>query len=235
MDLIARRLVGMEALIRWQHPERGLILPAEFISLAEETGLIVPIGDWVMRTACAQAKAWQDAGLLAVRMSVNLSARQFIQRDLIASIRRNLEETGLSAEYLELELTESLLMYSAERFVATLREIRAIGVDLAVDDFGTGYSSLSYLQRFPINRLKIDQSFVRDIGVNAGSGAISVAIIGLAQSLAFKVIAEGVETLEQLDFLHVSGCDEIQGFYFSHPLPASEMEKLLGRGERALA
>ncbi len=227
MDLVTRRMVGMETLIRWQHPQRGLISPVQFIPLAEETGLIVPIGAWVLRTACAQAKAWQDAGLPPVRLSVNLSARQFIQRDLIASIRQTLEDTGLSAEYLELELTESLIMHNADLFISTLRELREIGIELAVDDFGTGYSSLSYLQRFPINRLKIDQSFVRDIVGNADSGAISVAIIMLGHSLGLKVIAEGVETIEQLDFLHSSNCNEIQGFYFSKPLPAAEMQKLL--------
>ena len=227
MDLATRRIVGMETLIRWQHPQRGLISPLQFIPLAEETGLIVPIGAWVLRTACAQAKAWQDAGLPPVMLSVNLSARQFIQRDLIASIRQTLEETGLPARYLELELTESLIMHNAELFISTLRELREIGIDLAVDDFGTGYSSLSYLQRFPINRLKIDQSFVRDIAGNADSGAISVAIIMLGHSLGLKVIAEGVETIEQLDFLHSSRCNEIQGFYFSEPLTADEMRRFL--------
>ena len=227
MDLATRRMVGMETLIRWQHPERGLVSPVQFIPLAEETGLIVPIGAWVLRTACAQTRAWQDAGLPKVRVSVNLSARQFIQRDLIASIRQTLEETGLSAEYLELELTESLIMHNADLFISTLRELREIGIELAVDDFGTGYSSLSYLQRFPINRLKIDQSFVRDIVGNADSGSIAVAIIMLGHSLGLKVIAEGVETVEQLEFLHSRQCNEIQGYYFSKPLPAGEMQKLL--------
>jgi diguanylate cyclase (GGDEF)-like protein/PAS domain S-box-containing protein len=227
IDLATRRLVGMETLIRWNHPQRGLISPVHFIPLAEETGLIVPIGAWVLRTACAQAKAWQDAGLPPVRVSVNLSARQFIQRDLIASVRQVLDETGLSAEHLELELTESLIMHNAELFISTLRELRDIGIELAVDDFGTGYSSLSYLQRFPINRLKIDQSFVRDIAGNADSGAISTAIIMLGHSLGLKVIAEGVETIEQLDFLHSSHCNEIQGYYFSKPLPADEMRRFL--------
>jgi diguanylate cyclase (GGDEF)-like protein/PAS domain S-box-containing protein len=235
LDLVTRRMVGMETLIRWQHPQRGLISPVQFIPLAEETGLIVPIGAWVLRTACAQAKAWQDAGLPPVRLSVNLSARQFIQRDLIASIRQTLDETGLSPEYLELELTESLIMHNADLFISTLRELREIGIELAVDDFGTGYSSLSYLQRFPINRLKIDQSFVRDIVGNADSGAISVAIIMLGHSLGLKVIAEGVETIEQLDFLHSSNCNEIQGYYFSKPLPAAEMQKLLEQDLRTPA
>lgn len=233
IDLATRRIVGMETLIRWRHPQHGLISPAHFIPVAEETGLIIPIGAWVLRTACAQAKAWQDAGLPMIRLSVNLSARQFIQRDLIALIRKTLEETGLSAEYLELELTESLIMHNAELFISALRELREIGIELAVDDFGTGYSSLSYLKRFPINRLKIDQSFVRDVAANADSGAISVAIIMLGHSLGLKVIAEGVETIEQLDFLHSKNCNEIQGYYFSKPLPAAEMEKFLEQSRYA--
>ncbi len=232
IDLVTRRVIGMETLIRWQHPQRGLISPLQFIPLAEETGLIVPIGAWVMRTACAQAKAWQDEGLPQVKLSVNLSVRQFIQRDLTASIREILEDTGFPAKYLELELTESLIMHNAELFISVLRELRAIGIELAVDDFGTGYSSLSYLQRFPINRLKIDQSFVRDIADNADSGAISVAIIMLGHSLGLKVIAEGVETIEQLDFLHASGCNEIQGYYFSKPLPADEMRQFLANSRQ---
>jgi len=235
MDLTTRRMVGMETLIRWQHPQRGLISPVQFIPLAEETGLIVPIGAWVLRTACAQAKAWQDQGLRPVRLSVNLSARQFIQRDLVASIRQTLDDTGLSAEHLELELTESLIMHNADLFISTLRDLRQIGIELAIDDFGTGYSSLSYLQRFPINRLKIDQSFVRDIVGNGDNGAISVAIIRLGQSLGLKVIAEGVETIEQLDFLHTSGCNEIQGYYFSKPLPAEEMRRFLEQNQHGPA
>jgi EAL domain-containing protein (putative c-di-GMP-specific phosphodiesterase class I) len=234
IDLATRRIVGMETLIRWRHPQQGLISPAHFIPVAEETGLIVPIGAWVLRTACAQAKAWQDAGLPTVRLSVNLSARQFIQRDLIASVRQTLEETGLSAEFLELELTESLIMHNADLFISTLRELREVGIELAVDDFGTGYSSLSYLQRFPINRLKIDQSFVRDVAGNTDSGAISVAIIMLGHSLGLKVIAEGVETVEQLNFLHSKNCNEIQGYYFSKPLPAAEMEQFLRQSSAAL-
>jgi EAL domain-containing protein (putative c-di-GMP-specific phosphodiesterase class I) len=194
--------------------------------LAEETGLILPIGIWVLRTACAQAKAWQDAGLPHIKLSVNLSARQFMQRDLAASIRQALEETGFSAEHLELELTESLIMHNADLFISTLRTLKDIGIELAIDDFGTGYSSLSYLKRFPIDRLKIDQSFVRDIVVDPDSASISQAIITLGHSLGLRVIAEGVETIEQLDFLHANHCDEIQGFYFSKPLPPIEFQKI---------
>ncbi len=224
IDLVSQRIVGMEALIRWQHPQRGLISPVEFIPIAEEVGLIVPIGGWVLRTACAQARAWQDAGLPRIKLSVNLSARQFMQPDLAASIRLILAETGFSAAHLELELTESLIMHNAELFIATLRSLKEIGVELAIDDFGTGFSSLSYLKRFPIDRLKIDQSFVRDIVTDTDSAAISQAVITLGHSLGLKVIAEGVETLEQHDFLHTNRCDEIQGYYFSKPLPAAEFQ-----------
>lgn len=226
IDLDSRRIVGMEALIRWQHPQRGLISPTQFIPLAEETGLILPIGIWVLRTACAQAKAWQDAGLPRIKLSVNLSARQFMQRDLAASIRQALDETGFGAEYLELELTESLIMHNADLFISTLRTLKDVGIELAIDDFGTGYSSLSYLKRFPIDRLKIDQSFVRDIVGDTDSASISQAIITLGHSLGLRVIAEGVETIEQLDFLQANGCDEIQGYYFSRPLPAIDFLKI---------
>ena len=224
IDLGSQRIVGMETLIRWRHPQRGLISPAEFIPIAEEVGLIVPIGTWVLRTACAQAKAWQVAGLPPIKLSVNLSARQFMQPDLAATVRLILTETGFSPRHLELELTESLIMHNAELFIATLRSLKDIGIELAIDDFGTGYSSLSYLKRFPIDRLKIDQSFVRDIHTDVDSAAISQAVITLGHSLGLKVIAEGVETPEQLDFLQTNRCDEIQGYYYSKPLPAEEFQ-----------
>ena len=223
--LNSRRIIGMEALIRWQHPQRGLISPAEFIPIAEEVGLIVPIGNWVLRTACAQAKAWQDAGLPPIKLSVNLSARQFMQPDLAVSIRLILAQTGFSAAHLELELTESLIMHNAELFIATLRSLKEVGIELAIDDFGTGFSSLSYLKRFPIDRLKIDQSFIRDIVTDTDSAAISQAVITLGHSMGLKVIAEGVETSEQMDFLQTNRCDEIQGFYYSKPLPVEEFQK----------
>ncbi|MBU0753046.1 MAG: EAL domain-containing protein [Gammaproteobacteria bacterium] len=223
------RVIGVEALIRWRHPERGLIPPVQFIPLAEETGLIVPIGAWVLRTACEQAKAWQRDGIAPLRVSVNLSARQFVQKDLVQSIRQVLDETGLDPGMLELELTESLIMHNAELFISTLRELKALGIALAIDDFGTGYSSLSYLKRFPIDRLKIDQSFVHDLHTDSDSAAISLAVIRLGHSLELRVIAEGVETMQQLDFLRSNGCDEIQGYYYSKPLPDDELRQFLAK------
>lgn len=220
-------VIGMEALLRWRHSKLGMISPAEFIPLAEETGLIVPIGAWVLRTACAQLKAWQDEGLPIKLMAVNLSPRQFMEVSLTDLVAQILEETGLEAHYLELEITESLLMKDVEGAIVTLNALKAIGVQLAIDDFGTGYSSLSYLKRFPINWLKIDQSFVRDITTDPDDAAIILAIITLAHSLQLKVIAEGVENEEQLIFLKANRCDEMQGYYFSHPLPPEEVTALL--------
>lgn len=227
VDLSTGRMVGLEALLRWQHPELGIISPAEFIPLAEEIGVIVPLGEWALRQACTQMKTWQDEGLPALPVAVNLSARQFIQAGLTELVGRTLEETGLEARYLELEITESLLMKDMEGAVVTLRALKAMGLGLAIDDFGTGYSSLSYLKRFPLDRLKIDQSFVRDITTDPDDAAIALAVIAMAHSLRLKVIAEGVETEAQLTFLRTRGCDEIQGYYFSPPLPAEEMAALL--------
>ena len=229
IDLRSDTIVGMEALIRWQHPELGLVSPVRFISLAEETGLILPIGNWVIRTACRQTKQWHDAGWTNLRVSVNLSVRQFVQRDLVASIAAVLEETGLDPCFLELELTESLVMTDVDHAIYVLRELKELGVHLSIDDFGTGYSSLSYLKRFPIDVLKIDQSFVRDITIDADDAAITVSIISLAHSLKLKVIAEGVETQAQLSYLRHHGCDEMQGYLFSPPVPATEFAHLLGQ------
>jgi diguanylate cyclase (GGDEF)-like protein len=230
VDLRTGRIVGMESLLRWNHPELGMIPPGKFISLAEETGLIVPIGAWVIRTACAQTQAWQRAGLGRLRVAVNLSARQFAQKNLAGSIMNILDETGLAAEDLEIELTESLVMTDVERAIGVLRDLKEIGVQLSIDDFGTGYSSLSYLKRFPIHVLKIDQSFVRDIAAGADDAAIVALIISLAHSLKLNVIAEGVETPEQLAYLNQHDCDEMQGYLFSKPLPAAAFEKLLRNG-----
>ncbi|MFC6520744.1 putative bifunctional diguanylate cyclase/phosphodiesterase [Undibacterium arcticum] len=234
VDLRTGRVVGMEALIRWRHPELGMVSPNRFISLAEETGLIIPIGAWVLRTACLQNKKWQRAGLGHFRIAVNLSARQFAQQDLTQSIADVLEETGLAPHYLDIELTESLIMTDVEHAVEILRSLKALGLQLSIDDFGTGYSSLSYLKRFPIDVLKIDRSFVHDITLDPDDAAIVVSIIALAHNLKLHVIAEGVETQEQFAYLKRHGCDELQGFYFSKPVPAEEFERLL-REHKCLA
>jgi diguanylate cyclase (GGDEF)-like protein len=220
VDVGTGRVGGVEALLRWAHPERGLVSPAEFIPVAEETGLIVPIGEWVLRTACAQARAWQAEGAPRVAVSVNLSARQFKHHDLTAVVRRVLEETGLEPRLLELEVTETLLMEDTVRTVAVLRALREHGVTISLDDFGTGYSSLGYLKRFPIDAIKLDKSFVRDAVTDAQSGAITTAIIELGHSLGLAVVAEGVETEEQLAYLAARECDVVQGFLFGRPMPA---------------
>jgi diguanylate cyclase (GGDEF)-like protein/PAS domain S-box-containing protein len=231
LDLQSGGITGVEALIRWQRGAE-MVSPLEFIPLTEETGLIVPIGAWVLRTACAQAMAWRAAGLPAVKMSVNLSARQFREQGLVATIRRILDDTGLPADGLVLEITESALMHNPESVRATLAELDAMGIDLSVDDFGTGYSSLSYLKRFPIDSLKIDKSFIRDITTDTDDAAIAQAVIGLAHSLDIQVVAEGVETLPQLMFLRSRHCDAMQGYYFSKPLPARDMTQLLYENRR---
>ena len=227
LDLATGRIVGVEALLRWRHPELGMVAPNRFIALAEDTGLIVPIGAWVMRTACAQMQAWHAAGLGPLRLAVNLSARQFNEPNLVASIAEVLAATGLAPACLELELTESLFMHDVALAVSQLHDMKALGVQLSIDDFGTGYSSFAYLRTFPIDVLKIDRSFVGDVASDADDAAIVVSIIALAHNLKLRVVAEGVETAEQLDYLRRHGCDEAQGYYFSHPLPAQEMELLL--------
>jgi len=226
------RIVGVEALVRWQHPERGLVSPAEFIPVAEETGLIVPLGAWVLRTACAQNRAWQDAGLPPMRMAVNLSARQFQRHDLLETVAAALAGTGLSPQYLQLEITEGVAMQDMDLTLAILRELREAGVQISIDDFGTGHSSLSYLKRFPIDVVKIDQSFVQDLTVDPNDAAIASTIIVMAHALNLKVIAEGVETAEQLAFLRERDCDEMQGFLFSRPAPAPELDQMLRRNGR---
>jgi diguanylate cyclase (GGDEF)-like protein/PAS domain S-box-containing protein len=227
VDLRTGEITGMEALVRWQHPELGLIPPARFIPVAEESGVIVPLGEWVLRTACAQNKAWQLAGLKPVCVAVNLSARQFKQQDMVEVVTRILKETELDSTYLELELTESLIMQNVEATIATLGRLKAMGIKLSIDDFGTGYSSLSYLKRFPIDTLKIDQSFVRNITTDPDDAAIVKTIISMAHDMQLRVIAEGVETEEQKSFLHLRHCDEIQGYFFSRPVPAEAFEALL--------
>ncbi len=226
IDLGSGRIAGVEALVRWQHPERGLVGPVEFIGIAEETGLIVPIGNWVLRTACLQNRQWQREGLPHVRVAVNLSARQFVNANLAKSVDAILSETGLAPQDLELELTESLVMRDIERGIGMLRALKQLGVCIAVDDFGTGYSSLAYLKRLPIDVLKIDRSFVTDIGSDDGD-AIAASIIGLAHNLKLKVVAEGVETVEQLDYLRLHRCDQGQGYHFSRPVTAPAFAELL--------
>lgn len=229
VDLRSGHMIGVEALIRWQHPELGLVSPIKFIPQAEETGLIVPIGDWVIRTACLQNKAWQDAGLPPIIMSVNISARQFIERDLVSRVKHALQDSGLEPRYLELELTESLIMQDLQQAITKMQALQAMGIRLSIDDFGTGYSSLAALKSFPIVRLKIDQSFVRDLPDNENDRAIATAVISLGHKLNLKVIAEGVETEQQRTFLQENGCDEMQGYLFSRPVPVEEIEQLLPR------
>jgi len=230
VDLHTGQIVGMEALVRWQHPELGLISPMNFIPLAEETDLIVPLSEWVLRSACAQNKAWQTAGFPPLRVTVNLSARHFRHKDLVRTVDRLLRETGLDPNYLELELTESIVMENAETTVTTLRQLKEMGVHLSIDDFGTGYSSLSYLKRFPIDTLKIDQSFVQNVPADSDDAAITTAIIAMARNLKLKVIAEGVETKEQLCFLRSYQCDEVQGYLFSRPVSAGTFAQMLHEG-----
>lgn len=220
-------IVGVEALLRWQHPEIGMVSPDRFIPIAEENGLIEPIGKWVLQTACSQAKAWQDQGLARVRMSVNLSGKQLAQASIVDEVREVLETTGLPPSILELELTESSVMNRAGQAANTLDALRALGTTIAIDDFGTGYSSLAYLKRFPVDRLKIDRSFVRDIPQDANDVALAKAIIALAHSLNLNVVAEGVETEEQRQLLKAIGCEEMQGFLFSAPRVASDLVDLL--------
>jgi len=216
-----------EALIRWLHPKRGIISPAEFIPLAEECGLIGAIGDWVIREACRQARAWQDDGVPPLRVSVNLSASQFRESGLVDNIRQALDGAGLDARYLEVELTESAVMSDPEQSIAILEQLSAMGVLVSVDDFGTGYSSMSYLRRFPIDKLKIDRVFINEIVSRPEDASIVRAIVSLAHSLRLKVVAEGVETPAQLEFLKATGCDEYQGYHFSRPLPAADFERLI--------
>ncbi|MEI6045334.1 MAG: EAL domain-containing protein [Chloroflexota bacterium] len=227
VSLQTGEIIGLEALIRWNHPDWGLVSPVRFIPIAEETGLIIPIGEWVLRTACAKAKAWQEAGFPSLRMAVNLSARQFTQSDLSQKVVSILAETGLAPQYLELELTESLVIQDATATIATLNKLKALGISIAIDDFGTGYSSLSYLKHFPFDVLKIDRSFIQNITSDSDYAAITTAIIEMAHSLNLKVMAEGVETEAEKLFLSQHHCGGMQGYLFSRPLKADDLEKLL--------
>ena len=230
ISLESGEIIGVEALIRWMHPDRGLVPPSQFVPIAEECGLILPIGRWVLLEACRQARAWRDLGLRAVPVAVNVSAVEFLAKDFLSGVRAALIATGVEPRNLELELTESVLIIDAESTIDTLHALKAIGVQLAVDDFGTGYSSFSYLRRFPLDALKIDRSFVRDITVDPNDATIVSAMIGIGKSLRQRVIAEGVETREQLDFLQSQGCGEGQGYYFSRPVVAEQFAELLESG-----
>jgi EAL domain-containing protein (putative c-di-GMP-specific phosphodiesterase class I) len=233
IDLERGTLVGAEALIRWRHPDRGLLLPTVFVAIAEDSGLIVPIGRWVLREACRQAQAWQDAGLQPVPVAVNVSAVEFGSPGFLDGVRRIVEQTRLKPGYLELELTESVLMAHGDATLAVLRGLKALGVQLTLDDFGTGYSNLSYLHEFPIDALKVDESFVRAIADDPRGAPIVCAVISIAKSLHQRVIAEGVETAGQLAFLRAQHCAEGQGYYFSRPLEAEPFAALITARLRA--
>ena len=231
IDIQSGRVFAAEALVRWNHPVQGSLPPSRFIPIAEESGLIVPLGDWVLHAACRQNKAWQDAGMPPISVCVNVSPRQFKEKNWIQRVRHALEESGLEPQYLELELTESLIMQDAQQAIATMRELQAVGVHFSIDDFGTGYSSLSALKSFPVARLKIDRSFVRNLPHDENDRGIATAVISLGQKLNMRVIAEGVETDAQLEFLTANHCDEIQGFHFSRPVDPDALADLLRRQE----
>lgn len=235
VDLRTGEIVGMEALLRWKHPTRGMVSPGTFIRIAEETGLIISIGEWVLRTACAQNKAWQLAGLGMLRIAVNLSLKQFIHAGLTEAISSILRETGLDAKYLDIELTESLVMTDVDKVIGILNELKRLGVQISVDDFGTGYSSLAYLSRFPINVLKVDQSFVKNVCSSTQDASIVASIISLAHNLRLHVIAEGVESESQLHYLRRHGCNEMQGYLFSAPVPPDTFEGMVRERKRLAA
>lgn len=232
-DLNKKKLISAEVLIRWNHPKKGVLLPIDFIPIAENTGLINKIGNWVLETACSQNKQWQDMNVPPIRVAVNIGAQQFKQPDLVSSVKKILDKTGLSPEYLELELTENILLNHSESG-EKIAQLREMGIYIALDDFGTGYSSLNYIRHVPLDRLKIDQSFVKNINVNRDDEVIIQAIITMAQGLNLEVLAEGVETQRQLDFLKSKECGNIQGFYFSKPLSVNQIENLLHHPEKAL-
>jgi EAL domain-containing protein (putative c-di-GMP-specific phosphodiesterase class I) len=230
INLQTGEITGAEALLRWLHPQRGMVYPAQFVPVAEECGLILPIGQWVLLEACKQARAWSDAGLGVVPMAVNVSAAEFGAKDFLSGVRAVLIATGVAPQNLELELTESVLMRDAEAAVVTLVKLKAMGVQLAIDDFGTGYSSFTYLRRFPSDALKLHQSFVQEITADPGDAKIVSAMINIGRSLNQRVIAEGVETREQLNFLQRYGCSEGQGYYFSRPVEAEQAGELFRAG-----
>jgi len=233
VNLKTGAMTGVEALVRWQHPERGLLLPRQFLTIAEDTGIIVAIGQWVLGEACRQTREWLDAGLRAVPVAVNISSLEFRSEHFLEGVQVALKNSGLDSNFLELELTETVLMRHAESTAYVLRQLKAIGVRLAVDDFGTGYSSLSYLTRFPIDALKLDQSFLLDVIIGSEDAIVVSAVVAMGKSLKHRVIAEGVETIDQLAFLQAHGCDEGQGYFFSRPVVAQQFAKLLETGVSA--
>ncbi|MDE1545078.1 EAL domain-containing protein [Dechloromonas agitata] len=235
IDLLAGKVVGVEALVRWRHPQRGLIGPAEFIPVAEECGLILPLGHWVLLTACRQVKAWLDQGIDMGEMAVNISAHQFRQPEFVQSVRRILAETGLPASRLELEITESTIMHGVDEAIATLGELRGMGIRLAIDDFGTGYSSLAYLRRFPLDRLKIDRSFLADVDTDRDAASLLTSIVLLGRSLGLQLVAEGVERFAQAEFLRTLECERVQGYHFYQPVSAEEVVGFGGFGLFAAA
>jgi diguanylate cyclase (GGDEF)-like protein len=234
VDVQTGRVCGAEVLLRWEHPERGLVSPAVFVPLAEVTGLIVPIGEWVIRRACREARAWQEVLDEPLRVGINISGVQF-RPDLVGIVERAIAESSLEPELVDLEITETVVMRTAEATISTLNQLKAMGVSLSIDDFGTGYSSLSYLKRFPIDRLKIDRSFMNDVTVRSEDGAITRAIVAMGHGLGFRVIAEGVETRTHLEFLEAAGCDEAQGYIFSRPVPAGDIPALVRELSRRAA
>jgi EAL domain-containing protein (putative c-di-GMP-specific phosphodiesterase class I) len=232
VDVASGRIVAMEALVRWEHPELGLLSPVEFIQLAEENGLIMQLGEWVLREACLQNVQWQSEGIMELRVAVNLSGYQLQHTALLATIRKVLKETGMLPEHLELEITESVIMQNPDFAVSVLSVISELGIHISIDDFGTGYSSLSHLKRFSVNTLKIDKSFVRDVELSSTDAAIATAIIAMGNSLKLNVIAEGVETQAQYEFLKLNNCDQVQGYLFSRPLPPAELFEMLRTNHR---
>jgi EAL domain-containing protein (putative c-di-GMP-specific phosphodiesterase class I) len=228
ISLATGKIFGVEALLKWQHPRYGLVQPFDFITILEETGLIVPVGEWVLQTACRQKQAWREQGLPELNMAINISGRQFIRKDLVQQIQQLIMTHAGGTQGIELEITESVVMSDAPAAIAILKQLNALGIRLAIDDFGTGYSSLSYLRQFPLHTLKVDQSFVREIANNNGQGeALVAAILSMARALGLSTVAEGVETREQLDFLTRHGCDYAQGHYYSASVPAAALEQLL--------